>query len=250
MNYRQLINFEFSKRLPKEFGGERMYVTARSDARVLKPGWKGCAYDLQLVVRHIVQLGMCVWDIGANLGILSTFAAYRVGPRGAVYALEADPGYAHLIFRSSHRLSRAYQPIHVLCAAIADRAGVLEFAVARQGHARNKLLALVDEDFEVEAKKMVTALRGDDLLEFWRPPEFVKMDVEGAELSALRGSTTLLQTARPVFYIEVSPTNQVEVSELFRSFDYDIFHLQGDGSERQVEKCTFYTVARPQKIGS
>jgi FkbM family methyltransferase len=250
MNYRRLIDFEFAKRLPKEFGGERMYVTARADARVLKPGWKGCAYDLQLVVRRIVQPGMCVWDIGANLGILSVFAAYRVGPQGAVYALEADPGYAHLVFRSSRRLSQAYQPVNVLCAAIANRSGILEFAVAQKGHARNKLLELADESFEVEAKKMVPAFRGDDLLEVWRPPDFVKMDVEGAELSALQGSTRLLQNARPVFYVEVSPTNQVEVTELFRSFDYDIFHLQGDSTERQVDECTFYTIARPRKIGA
>jgi FkbM family methyltransferase len=246
MNFRNLVNFDFSKRLPREFGGERVYVTARSDIRVLKPGWNACAYDLQLVVRHIVRPGMCVWDIGANLGILSVFAAYRVGSQGAVYALEADPVYADRIFRSSRRLSTAYQPISVLCAAIADHAGVLEFGVAKQGHARNKLLHLADEDFELESRKMVPTLRGDDLLEHWRAPDFVKMDVEGAELAALQGSTKLLQTARPIFYIEVSPENQSAVTDLFRSCDYDIFHLQGDATERPVEECTFYTVARPR----
>jgi hypothetical protein len=71
---------------------------------------------------------------------------------------------------------------------------VLEFAVVKQGHARNKLL----------------------------------------------------QTARSIFYIEVSPENQVAVTDLFRSCDYDIFHLQGDASEQRVQECTFYTVARPR----
>ena len=246
MNIRQFTNFEFSKRHPKEFGGERMYVTARSDARIFKPGWDACAYDLQLVARHIIEPGMCVWDVGANLGIMSVLAASRVGGAGAVYALEADPAYADRIFRSSQRLSGAYQPVNVLCAAIADRTGILEFAVAKQGHARNKLLGLADENFEVEARKMVPSIRGDELLQTWRAPDFVKMDVEGAELQALEGSRTILESARPIFYIEVSPENQKDVSELFRAYDYDIFHLKGDGSEDPVEECTFYTVARPR----
>ena len=170
MHIRQLSNFEFKKRLTGEFGGERIYVTARSDVRVLKPGWAGCAYDLQLVARHIVKPEMCVWDIGANLGIMSVLAAYRVGSRGAVYALEADPAYADRIFRSSQRLSNAYQPVNVLCAAITNRKGILEFAVAKKGHARNKLLGPGDESFEVEALKMVASIRGDELLETWRTP--------------------------------------------------------------------------------
>jgi hypothetical protein len=44
----------------------------------------------------------------------------------------------------------------------------------------------------------------------------------------------------------VSPENQVAVTDLFRSCDYDIFHLQGDASEQPVQECTFCTVARPR----
>ncbi|UCD67711.1 MAG: FkbM family methyltransferase [Betaproteobacteria bacterium] len=249
MNIRRFTNFEFSKRLPREFGGERMYVTARSDARVLRRGWDGCAYDLQLVARHIIQPGMCVWDVGANLGIMSVLAAFRVGSGGAVYALEADPAYADRIFRSSQRLSSTYQPVNVLCAAIADGDGILEFAIAKQGHARNKLFGLAGEGFEVEARKMVPSIRGDELLDAWRVPDFIKMDVEGAELQALQGSRNILRSARPIFYIEVSPENQKAVSELFHDYDYDIFHLQGDGTERPEQECTFYTVARPREVG-
>jgi hypothetical protein len=75
---------------------------------------------------------------------------------------------------------------------------VLEFAVVKQGHARNKLLQ------------------------------------------------TARSISRSIFYIEVSPENQVAVTDLFRSCDYDIFHLQGDASEQRVQECTFYTVARPR----
>ena len=245
MNIRQLLDFRFSKRLPAEFGGERMFVNGRADIRVFRPGWRGCAHDLTLVGRNIVRQGMCVWDIGANLGIMSVFAASKVGNRGAVYALEADPYYANQIFSSSEKLSDAYQPINVLCAAIADRTGVLDFGVARRGHARNRLIDYADDSFQVEARKMVPALKGDELLEAWRAPDFIKMDVEGAELDVLGGCDTLLAKIRPVFYIEVSPENQQSVSKLFRRYDYAIFYLCGDGSETPVDTCSFYTIARP-----
>jgi FkbM family methyltransferase len=211
MELRRLTDFRFRKRLPSDFGGEKMYVTGR----------------------------------GANLGIMSVFAASKVGAGGAVYALEADPNYADLISRTSQRLSAAYQPINVLCAAIANKNGVLNFGVSSQGHARNKLLDYADETFEFETRKMVAAIRGDDLLQYWRAPDVVKMDVEGAEFDALSGCEKLLGKIRPVFYIEVSPQNQDRVSELFRQHDYRIFHLQGDGNEKPVETCTFYTIARP-----
>ena len=222
-----------------------MYVNGRADIRVLKPGWRGCAHDLQLVGRNIVSQGMCVWDIGANLGIMSVFAASKVGNSGAVYALEADPYYATQIYSTSRRLSDAYQPINVLCAAIADRTGVLDFGVSKRGHARNRLIDYADDSFQVEARKMVPALKGDELLDAWRAPDFIKMDVEGAELDVLRGCDGLLSTIRPIFYIEVSPENQQCVSSLFRRYDYAIFHLRGDGSETPTDSCSFYTIARP-----
>ncbi len=248
MDIGHFTDFEFSKRLPKEFGGEQLYVSPKSDFRVLKPGWRACALDLQLVARHIIEPGMCVWDIGANLGILSALAAYRVGSTGKVYALEADPAYADRIFRSSQRLSKAFQPVNVLSAAIADRSGILEFAVARQGNDRNKLSGLVDGSFWVEALKMVPSIRGDDLLQNWRAPDLVKMDVEGAELQALEGSSSLLASVRPIFYLQVSPENQSAVSALFHDHDYDIFDLRGDGAEESVDQCTAHTIARPRLI--
>lgn len=246
MTMRQLTGFRFRKRLPAEFGNERMYVTGRADMRVFKPGWRGCAHDLQLVGRRIIKPGMCVWDIGANLGILSVFAAHKVGNQGAVYALEADPHYADQILKTNQKLSGAYQPINVLCAAIADRNGILEFGVSRQGHARNKLIDYADDSFQVETKKMVPAIRGDDLLQAWRAPDFIKMDVEGAELDALRGCDAVLADCRPIFYIEVAPENQQSVTQLFRQYDYEIFHLRGDGSETPIDTCCFYTIARPK----
>ncbi|MFN3253156.1 FkbM family methyltransferase [Roseibium album] len=246
MTIRDLLSFQYRKKLPAEFGSGRVLVTGRSDMRVLKPGWTACAHDLMLVTRSIVEKDMCVWDIGSNLGILSAMAAGKIGPGGSVYALEADPEYARLINLTAGKLPESYAPVTVLCAAIADKRGVMTFGVADKGHARSKLLGISDDDdFKVASQKQVVTVTGDELLEYWSPPAFVKMDVEGAELLALSGSQRLLTEIRPIFYLEVSPQNQTAVSKLLKSNQYEIFHLKGDGSEQQVDECTFYTIARP-----
>jgi FkbM family methyltransferase len=250
MNVREMLRIRFRKRLPREFGGGKVIVTGRSDARVLRPGWRACAHDLMLVTRNLVTPGMCVWDLGANLGIFSAMAAFRAGPEGAVFALEANPYYADLVDRTARDLPHTYAPITVLCAAIAEARTVMNFGVSAKGHARSSLLGLA-EDEEPPARlasvKQVVTVTGDDLLAAWKAPGFVKMDVEGAELLALRGSTALLRDVRPIFYLEVSKPNQRVVSDLLRGHGYALFHLRGDGSEAPVDICSFYTIARPNE---
>lgn len=248
MNILNLLNFEFKKSLPKEFGSARIIVTGRADRRVLKPGWNGAAFDLQLVSRNLVEQGMVVWDLGSNQGLFAFMAAFKTGPTGHVYALEADPHYADLIYRSSRNLTDAYSPIDILCAAISDKNSVLQFATSRSGHARNKLMDYgSNEKFEIETIKTVPSFCGDRLLDFWDKPKVIKMDVEGAELAALKGCDKLLRNIRPIFYIEVSEQNESDVADLFRSYEYDIFHLKGDGQEQPIRTCSFYTIARPKR---
>lgn len=248
MNISKILNFEFKKTLPKDFGSARIIVTGRADRRVLKRGWNGAAFDLQLVARKLIEPGMTVWDIGSNQGLFAFMAAFKAGPTGHVYALEADPHYADLIHRSSRNLSDAYASVDILSAAISDQNSVLRFSTSRSGHARNKLMDYgTNEGFEIEAVKTVASFCGDRLLDFWGKPDVIKMDVEGAELAALKGCNELLRSVRPIFYIEVSEQNERTVADLFRSYEYEIFHLQGNGQEQPIKTCSFYTIARPKK---
>ncbi len=236
----------FRKKLPAGFGGARVYVTSRSDIRLLKPGWEASAGDLLTVAGRYVRPGSCVWDLGSNLGIFSFCAAFKSGSAGQCYSLEADPRYAELQNRTSASLPSGYAPVKVLCAAIAGESGVMELAIPRKGHARNHLAVVSGNSAgETESTKQVVTVTGDFLANHWKQPDFVKMDVEGAELMALEGSTRLLETARPVFYIEVGEETQKQVTAIFHRLDYRLFRLAADGKEEAIESCVFNTLARP-----
>jgi FkbM family methyltransferase len=243
---RGLLDFVFKKKLPPGFGSSKIFVSPRADVRVLKWGWDSCAFDLKLVVETNIKPGMLIWDIGANLGIFSFLSAYKAGKKGQVFALEADTKYADIIHRSSLLLSDEYAPVSVLCAAIFDKRGITSLGISKKGHARNRLVENGQEVYLYESVKQCISVRGDDLLKYWGKPDFIKIDVEGAESAVLKGCRQTLLEAKPNIYIEVSPNNKEIVSLQLSELGYETFHLNGDGSETPQELCSFYTMARPR----
>jgi FkbM family methyltransferase len=238
--------FVFNKRLPSDFGRQKVLVTTRSDIRVLAPGLNSAAGDLFRVVRKYVSVGHVVWDIGSNLGILSFSAAMKCGPSGRVFSLEADPRYAEIQNRTLRKLSSRAGRVTVLCAAVANKVGLLELVIPKKGHARNHL-SVVDGNSpgDAEAAKQVVSVTLDFLLDHWAPPNFLKIDVEGAELLAMEGATRLFEKIRPVTYIECSPENSPQLTDFFRRMNYSLFWLDEAGQEKPVDTCKFNTVAKP-----
>lgn len=225
-----------------------MIVAPRSDIRLLLPGFDHVADDLFRVAESYVQEGQCVWDLGANLGIFSVAAAWRAGVGGKVYALEADPYYANLIHQTCVRLPKGYAPVTPLCAAVSDSIGLLDLCVPVRGHSRNHL-ALVSGNSAgaTETVKQVSSVTGQVLIKNWPNPDLVKIDIEGAEHLFFRGAPEILKTIRPLFYLEVSDTNSVEITELLLAHDYALFALSSDGKEQPIEKCVFNTLAKPKE---
>ncbi|HEX5377488.1 MAG TPA: FkbM family methyltransferase, partial [Phenylobacterium sp.] len=72
---------------------------------------------------------------------------------------------------------------------------------------------------------------------------FIRMDVEGAELWALRGAQQIIDRDRPHVLIEIHPRmlearfggSAEAVAEIFRSRGYRMFALNGDRLEERTE---------------
>jgi FkbM family methyltransferase len=140
--------------------------------------------------------GMTVFDVGANLGMYTLLAARRVGLAGRLHAFEPTPAVAERL-EGNVRLN-ALPNVVVNRTAVSDTAGVATFYLGAASD-RNTLgpgggtptsVATVTLDDYVTSH----GLGGVDVL---------KMDVEGAEVMALRGARRLLEgPGAPVLLVE------------------------------------------------
>jgi len=238
----------FTRHLPPDLGGAGIYVSPRSDARVLRQCIAEMDPDLLAAARLMVHQGAKVWDIGSNLGVFSMAAAHLAGVHGAVLAVDADAGHIELLRRTARRAgSTNVTPLHC---GVSGSVGVSRLNVVGRGKAKNFLMeansgAAFGEVVEQHAVVTVTL---DWLAMNFGAPDALKVDVEGAELMAMKGAATLLQGARPVIYIEVQAGNTDAITALLRSNRYSLFELEGKHATiKPITACEFNTLAVPEE---
>ncbi len=240
----------YLRRLPRDLGSLPVYVSARTDVRLLYWDLTPAAGDLFAIARRCINPGDIVWDIGANLGLFSFAAASKAGPTGSVLAIEPDPRHADLILKSRRRLSSQHASLDVICAAVSKAQGIAELEISARGHARNHLTEVAGNEAgqAVETKSVIT-ITLDWLLEHRPAPKMVKIDVEGAECLVLAGAHRLLSEVRPTIYIEVSDDHIAEVTSILKSYHYLLFDPDSttQSTLRPIETCNFNTLAIPQE---
>ena len=157
--------------------------------------WLG-SYELQKRMsfeREIVPNSV-VYDIGANVGYFSLLAAVLTGTEGKVYAFEPLPRNVRFL-RQHVALNHLENRIEVFEAAVSDRQGEAHFdlgASTAMGH-------LADSgEIRVQMVTLDRMLERGEL----RPPDYMKVDVEGAEFEVLSGASHILKEFRPVLFLD------------------------------------------------
>ncbi|HEX2015850.1 MAG TPA: FkbM family methyltransferase [Solirubrobacteraceae bacterium] len=154
-------------------------------------------------MRRLLTPESTVIDVGGHLGLYALVAARQVGRGGAVHSFEPDPRLAARL-REHVRLNRM------------DWVCVNELALAERTEPRARLY-LADQlgwsslvpgtatgatEIEVPQRSFDDYAREVSL----DPSEisFIKIDVEGAELSVLQGMSATLRASRAAVMVEVS----------------------------------------------
>lgn len=235
--------------LPSGFHRRPILVTPDSALKFLKYDWHDSCRQLFEAADRFVRKDDWVWDIGANVGVFSLAAADRAGSEGGVLAVEADPFLASLINRSARNPKNNDVSVKTLCGAISDKQAIAFLGIAQRGRSSN---ALTETGFRTQAGGVrsevpVLTTRLDDLLLCSpMPPNFIKIDIEGAEIMALRGAGQILESVRPAFFVEVGGEQRGAVSSIFQKHDYILFD-GGDFSYPRRPECCFNTLAIPRE---
>jgi FkbM family methyltransferase len=135
--------------------------------------------------------GDVVFDVGAGLGAETLLFSPLVGSSGLVVSIEAHPR----TYRRLVDLCKANGLVNVtpLQVAASDTDGTVAISDGTN-HVRNTMLVPGPEGIEVPALRLETIAKALDV----RRIDLLKMNIEGAEETALRGLGPLLATTRHV----------------------------------------------------
>lgn len=162
--------------------------------------------DLE-VARHLAGPGDTALDLGANVGVYTRFLSERVGPAGRVVAVEPMPETFAFLARNVRALGLANAT--ALNVAVSDAEGWAEMEMPRfdwggENHYQAQIVPAATSGGEPRVR--VRTATADSIARELGSVDFVKMDVEGHELSVLAGATWLLDEVKPAWLIEVSGT--------------------------------------------
>jgi FkbM family methyltransferase len=150
--------------------------------------------------RAAVRPGAVALDVGANVGCYALALGRWVWPGGHVYAFEPAPAAFELL-RRHVRLNRQTDVISPVALAVSDRPGTARFCT--KGAAGGNRLAGEAAGGIAVAVTTIDAFCTSLGLQ----PDFIKIDVEGAELHVLRGARQTIGrgAARLALFVEMHP---------------------------------------------
>lgn len=175
-----------------------------------------------------IKPGCVMYDIGANIGIYTIVAAHYVGSDGMVYAFEPQIMNASSLLRNIKK-NNFQNRVKVLTCALHDHEGFIDFNYnsMRTGSSGSQLGHVVGESgnsFSPEAVELKFAVTLDRLINSGtlRPPDFVKLDVDGNELLILRGMGKVLASSLRSIQIELHPKDSDAVIDLLKTYGFEL----------------------------
>lgn len=210
--------------------GQRVPLIVSPDAQLkyLKPG-RHFDRDLVDLAVRFVKADSCVWDVGANVGTFA-FASAALATVGTVVAIEPDAWLGELLHRTRRLKEHKNRDVRIVPVAVAEENGYAELRIAQRGRATNALTSALGSTQMggSREKRLVPTASLDSLLSSFPSPDFVKIDIEGAELMALRGASRLLAEVQPLVYCEVHTDNERDLRLLMAGFGYQPFEVAGN----------------------
>lgn len=175
--------------LTVEVAGVKVVCPAKTKSEFLRAIYLG--EDAKILEAIVSQSspGTIYWDVGANLGHYAALLSIAVGSKGRVFAFEPEP-------RVRNQLHECIElndgtNVTVVPLGLSDKSGPHDFYANTNSAAGTHSLIAQNPDAEKITVELTTA---DDFLLAGNPcPNVVKIDVEGAELSVLRGMSDTLR---------------------------------------------------------
>jgi FkbM family methyltransferase len=187
----------------------------------------------QKLVAKTVRPGTVFFDVGANVGFYTLLASLLVGDNGRVFAFEPLP--KNIDYLEKHLALNGAKNVTLLKAAVSDHSGQARFyetscrATGQISGAGSLPVELVSLD--------------DLFLNGALPlPDYLKIDVEGAEFLVLSGAQHLLDLGRPTIFLSTHGAEvHAQCLSLLESLGYAFHPLYAN---RDIVSCDELVAAK------
>jgi FkbM family methyltransferase len=165
-----------------------------------------------LGLRRLVGPGSVCIDVGSAAGLYTLALSRLAGPSGRVHSVE-PLSFAHPVWTRVLRARQARNVRHHAVALAAEPGrGIMSVPVGRYGPVTGRsflagrcrgLGSNAEFADQIEVAVQVDTLDGLCARERLTRLDFIKVDVEGAELAVLEGGQRAIETFRPTMLIEI-----------------------------------------------
>ncbi|QYM80485.1 FkbM family methyltransferase [Horticoccus luteus] len=205
--------------------------------------WRG-DYEPEVqaaLARNAPPLGGAAWDLGAHFGFYTLWLARAVGPAGQICAFEPDLVSFDRLRR--HVTMNRLGHVQIFQCAVSDDTGNRLLIQSQGAGATTSHLPYQGETTAGQHTVAIQTVALDALAEkeAWRPPQFIKIDIEGHAASALRGAQRTLGRHHPVLLISLHSPQEVDGVRIeLQPLGYQPYAL--DGARLDWSETLFKTV--------
>ncbi len=236
-------------------GEHKMYVDTRDTVfaplLLTRGSWERGTTRL---FKDIIQKGMVVLDIGANIGYFTLIAAKLVGEEGRVFAFEPEPYNFSLLVRNIKL--NGYHNVIPTQIAISDKNGRAVIFLDKTRWTHHSLSRANVTNFSGNSVEVDVQTLDDFLKDFGHRVDFAKIDVEGAELAVIQGMENIIESNKNLkLVVEFSPeglrcfgSSPQEFLNRLMGYGFKLYQIS-EGKERIVPVDITSLVGRYQRGG-
>lgn len=150
------------------------------------------------VVKETVREGMTCVDVGAHIGYFTLIMASLVGDSGQVYAFEPEPNNFQLLVKNIE--INGYRNAVPVCKAVSNINGRAILHVDKLGMGSHSLATIPGSILmQVDVQTL------DSFFSDFRTIDFIKVDVEGAEMAVFQGMERIIERSKLMIITEFLP---------------------------------------------
>jgi FkbM family methyltransferase len=235
-----------------------LFLLAVMFRRLLKTGMLGSEYQDIYHLKNIIRPGDYCVDIGAHLGYYTFQLSKLVGGEGKVIAIEPVSKCQGVLEKIIHR--KKYKNIVLHKVALGGKGEFVEIGIPRVnnqkkfGYARIRELS---EWMEYEETEKVKNVSGNDLFANLPRLDFIKCDVEGAEVPVFTSMLQVLEKHKPIILCELAIRDEfIKMCNMLMPLTYQIYilkkgslhKLEMESDEHPISHNYYFIPARRQPV--